>query len=716
MIRPLLLLVLILVAFSACQPILTSFAAPDSVVTGEVFEIEVVAGFTAQGGAAAVLQFPLGATILDSWVESLSPFARDDPAVLALFSAEPGMQLATFSASGASGVPSERLIVRMSAPATSGVMILKVTSAHHTGNGVWQRAAGQGASLSQLNDPLAIRSIDVVNAHRSDGNRWRDLSEELALPLDDADYSVEVGDLNDDGLDDLAIRGDSASGPSVFLRSIFGEWLPSSSGLTTGTGKMVFGDVNGDGNQDLLCASGELYLGDGQGAWAGQMPIPGFPGGVPALGDLNGDGRDDIISGDPLLDQVSVFYSQAGGAFSAPQLLLGPNPARIASDMVVCDFDGDGFGDLFLTRGISAQGQQPSFPATPPSLYLGSAAGLSAIEAPVNWLLANGRVPSSSRVRCEDLDGDGDPDLALYLHQLGSSTTGSAVNVISSALLLLENQSSPGQLSFIPHFGPLKLPALSPLFLTSVHAIDFTDINGDGDLDAVVGSVNVGFGPGQIPSIDLLRNDGAFNFSYASLGSGVLPTLPAAWDIACGDFDGDGLGDFCYRFDSFGFRVKKQIQDEDYCALGTVEGSLGAPVDVLLVNGQAGGANRSLAIPTSTPFNVQLAPATLTPNPRFIIWGELGPRDGRHYFPSPLGPLCLIPHPFQSVSATRFTLANSVGPDPLALLQPAPGAWFLPFTNGIQVPLVFTLQGVVQDLSSPTFGYSVTNAVTVAIQ
>ena len=706
----------VLCALSGCSPILTSFSVPDSVVTGEVFEIELRGAYSTGGSAAAVLQLPAGAVVLDAWSQSRANVTLNDPAVLALFNPEPGMNLASFSGASNGNNLSGRLRVRLVAPPVSGAMIIKVALAQSTGGAVWVPAAGQPQDFSLQNDPLSIRSIDVLDAYRSDGNMWRDLSEELAIPLDTNDYELLVEDLNADGLDDLVLRSESASGPSVFMRSIFGEWLPSSNGLGAGLGKLVVGDANGDGNRDILCGSGELYLGDGQGSWTGPTMIVGFPGGVPALGDLNGDGLDDVVSGHPTLDQVFVFYSQMGGGFSAAQILTGPNAARVASDIAIRDFDGDGIGDLFLARGLSSQGSQQGFPPSAPSLYLGSLSGLSPMEAPNSIILGSGNPPNTSRLRAEDFDGDGDTDLALYRHSFEAEASSVTPSTTLTPLTFFENRGLPGQPLFVERFAPTILG--TPLFLntTAVHSIDFCDIDGDGDLDGVAGVVDISFGSGQVPSFMLMRNDGGMVFSYAPLGSGVPSGFPGAWDIAAGDFDGDGLGDFCYRFQDFGLRVMKQMQDADYCSEGTVEASLGASVDVLLVDGQAGDATRSLRIPSSTSFTVQLSPATMTPNPRFVIWGELGPRDGRAYVSTPLGAMCIVPHLLEPSSLTRFTLANSIAPDPLALQSPSPGPWSVTFFNGVAFPLVFTLQGVLEDSTSATCGYSVTNAVTVAIE
>jgi hypothetical protein len=114
---------------------------------------------------------------------------------------------------------------------------------------------------------------------------------------------LDVGDMNQDGCDDIVIGYGSSGVRCYIFDKAQGDWDLASTGLpTSGSYHPQFGDVDGDGFLDIVAydaPTGQVYLGDGSGSWVldGSFTLPSN-GGYSAFtvdGDFDHDGREDIV-------------------------------------------------------------------------------------------------------------------------------------------------------------------------------------------------------------------------------------------------------------------------------------------------------------------------------------------------------------------------------------------------------------------------------------
>ncbi|UFP96508.1 FG-GAP repeat domain-containing protein [Gloeobacter morelensis] len=276
-------------------------------------------------------------------------------------------------------------------------------------------------------------------------------------------------------------------------------------------------DFDGDGDLDLAALS---RVGDGgrpnrvslvinqsggQFSPGGSFEVGTGDAGALVVGDFDSNGDPDLAATNQADGTVSVLLGRRGSRFSAPVgFAAGEQPVGLA----VGDFNGDGRQDLVAANQIS--------PAGTVSVLPGSGGGN--FGAPVAFETGD----ASRSVAAGDVDGDGDLDLAVG--NVGGDY------YAPDSVTLLKNNGDGG-------FGD---PAtLSGSYLDPT-ALQFGDIDGDGDLDLVVLNSQLevyGFGYGSVGA-QTLRNDGTGDFT--AIESFNLGTSPEAGGLALDDLDGDG--------------------------------------------------------------------------------------------------------------------------------------------------------------------------------
>jgi hypothetical protein len=173
--------------------------------------------------------------------------------------------------------------------------------------------------------------------------------------------SVEVADFNGDGKPDLGVANEQSGTVTVLLgdgKGRFAEAKGSPFAAGRQPNDIAVGDFNRDGKLDLAFANHEekhltVLLGDGQG---GFKPAPGSPVAVEvrphthglAMGDLNGDGNPDLVTDSWGNDQVAVLFGDGKGGFkSGPFLAVGKHPYQRVR---IADVSGDGKDDIITTN------------------------------------------------------------------------------------------------------------------------------------------------------------------------------------------------------------------------------------------------------------------------------------------------------------------------------------------------------------------------------
>lgn len=335
---------------------------------------------------------------------------------------------------------------------------------------------------------------------------------------------IETADFDlDNDMDVLSAAG-GVSVDSGFLRTGRITWYENSDGLgdySTGHAisddtfggalRVVAGDIDGDGDEDVLIGSGSQsipLLGqvetgriawcenlDGLGTYA-NLRLVATNADVPeslAIADLDGDGDADVLAGLKTDDAVAWFANLDGaGAFGPRQdvTLVAMSP----SDVDAVDFDGDGDVDVLTAEADSGL-----------VTWFKNTDGLGHF-IPAQFVATGANMTDCARAA--DLDGDGDADV-LCSWQSPNTIAWSA------------NSDGAGDFGALQLIGTPSDPS---------HQARAGDLDGDGDLDVLSWSDT---------AIGWFENtDGAGTFgAHQAIEPTVLSDLK---DARAADLDADG--------------------------------------------------------------------------------------------------------------------------------------------------------------------------------
>ncbi|MSR87243.1 VCBS repeat-containing protein, partial [Candidatus Peribacteria bacterium] len=312
------------------------------------------------------------------------------------------------------------------------------------------------------------------------------------------------------------------------------------------------GDLNGDGNADLVAANNgtntiSVLLNSGTGGFVGKVDyITGTHPRTVAIGDLNGDGTADIAVADDSSTNVYVLINAGSGVFLSPvAYAVGSTPYSVA----IGDLNGDGKADLAVANNSSS------------SISVLLNVGNGTFAANTDYT-----VSTPTAVVIGDLNGDGKADLA-------ASSIGAPNNVV--VLMNKGNGTFAASVDYTAGFSP--------------QSVAIADLNGDRKLDLVVSYFSDTF-------VSVFINVGRGIFAAkADYATGNISSF-----VAVGDLNGDGKADI----------VTSNNSDNTVSVLlNKVNGTFAAKADYITGTGPSevtiadfnGDGKADLAVANSTP-------------------------------------------------------------------------------------------------------------------
>ncbi len=177
--------------------------------------------------------------------------------------------------------------------------------------------------------------------------------------------SVKIGDMNNDGNDDIvttnASKGKKHSSIAILLGNGAGSFGTANTTLVEGrkARDLVLGDFNQDGNLDVVATnlfSREIVFMAGNGAGGLAAPVSFPTGWQPTsiiAADFNGDGLTDVAVTCQVSKEISVLYGTgAPGIFSETLGIKYPN-VKLEISINSADLNGDGNADLIIANRIT---------------------------------------------------------------------------------------------------------------------------------------------------------------------------------------------------------------------------------------------------------------------------------------------------------------------------------------------------------------------------
>lgn len=249
-------------------------------------------------------------------------------------------------------------------------------------------------------DELVAWSADRATLFTSDAADYADAGEVAAFAI----RAGAAADVDRDGDQDLVLggggelrlyRSDGTGGFSHDAAAIPG-------GIVTDVTTLALGDLDGDGNPDLIAGQGDVagapprvFLADPSGGGTFAMSpavLPEVDLRIRGLALADADGDADLDLAVALAAAPVRLYINRGGRLEDQSFIRLPQPAPEAAAVVAGDWNGDCFPDLVLAAPAATR------------LFAGAEDGM---------FVDDGAVDGADAAVLADIDDDGDRDLVL---------------------------------------------------------------------------------------------------------------------------------------------------------------------------------------------------------------------------------------------------------------------------------------------------------------
>lgn len=433
-----------------------------------------------QGGGAfgSVLNYPTGDSPRSVVFRDLSGDGLADVAVANGLSDSLSVRLAQ---SGGMLGPEAQLPVgddptSVDAADVNGDGLLDLLSGNYFGNSVSMALATPGGGFAQASEIEFGSSLIHLDVTDVSGNGIADLVGTIAdgqvavllgefgalfkgpksYPVGDRPRAVAFGDMNGDGRNDMVVANEDDLSISVLIALPGSAFKPAQDiGVGHSPVHLALADIDGDADLDVVtvCESAgvvSVLKGFGNGSFGAPTDYPvGLDPRAVALGDLDNDLDADIAVAVHDSDAVAVLLNAGNGVFaSAVPHAAGDGPACVAID----DMDGNGVPDLVSMNDFSAD----------VSVLKGLGGG--AFGAPSNY--ATLPFAALTWMSVGDVDGDGLPDVVITCDK-----------TLEDTVALLSGLGG-GALGPVKEFETGSLPL----------SVALGDLTGDGRLDVAVAS------------------------------------------------------------------------------------------------------------------------------------------------------------------------------------------------------------------------------------
>lgn len=242
---------------------------------------------------------------------------------------------------------------------------------------------------------------------------------------------------------------------------------------------------------------------------AAQLPFAPVYWSAIAFADIDGDGDEDVLITGMIDLQTPVTELYTNDGSGGYTLVLGTPFTPVGfSAVAFADMDGDGDQDVLIAGSLVSN--DPFVTLSFIGSYANDGAGNFSLVDDTPFIgVGRGTIDFA------DVDGDGDQDVLITGKPSGGLIPTNIAN-------LFINDGS----------GIFTMAPGTPFHGVDESAADLADVDGDGDVDALI----TGFGPAGLLA-ELFLNDGSGGFTQV----GGMPFTPVRYgSVAFADIDGDG--------------------------------------------------------------------------------------------------------------------------------------------------------------------------------